>query len=69
MAADQRVTRRSAYDPRTGILMVSRDHNAAHGSLEDMERFARDILRAVAQQRLAQYTAEARPFLDTLHDI
>lgn len=54
------------FDAPTGILAVNRAHNHAHGSPDEMERFARDILRAVAQQRLARYTATARPWVETL---
>lgn len=42
---------RTTYDAPTGTFQAGRDHHHLHGQLDDVERFCRETLRAIAAQR------------------
>lgn len=42
---------RAIYDASTGTFQSGRDHHHLHGQLDDVERFCRETLRAIAVQR------------------
>lgn len=57
-----------AYDAPTGILMVDWRHMAVHGQVEDVERFAALILRAVRDRRQADERLCPQDFLHVLEE-
>lgn len=60
----------ATYDEPSGTFTLTwLDGQALTGTAEDLVRRARDILRAVEVQRLAQYTADVGPFFNDLRDI
>jgi len=54
---DEPTRRRAAFHAPTGRLLVTHNHNVAHGTLDELEAFARFVMREVTRQRLKNYEA------------
>lgn len=57
---------RSSLDAPTGIFQSGRDHHHLHGQLDDVERFCREVLRAIAAQRQRMAEEQTSQRLATL---